>query len=107
MKRAATLLVPLLFSATAYATATSDNDSTTTDSTVAPYRVDITPFEQVYSNVPLPDMNDLKRPKFISIKYDQGQMLKTNDFLKEEGRKLGYRAISAKFGIGVPGNSPM
>ncbi|MBQ0029209.1 MAG: hypothetical protein MJZ24_07945 [Paludibacteraceae bacterium] len=49
--------------------------------------------------------SDSKRSKAISVKYDQGQMLKTNDFLKEDGRDLNYRAMAVKFAIGVPGNS--
>ena len=105
MKRSFTLFT-LLIAASAYASDPIGNDSTATDS-VKPYRVDITPFAHTYSTLPLPDPNDTKRPKSISVKYDQGQMLKTNDFLKQDGRKLGYRAFATKFAIGVPGNSPM
>ena len=49
--------------------------------------------------------SDHKRPKFISVKYDQGKSLKTNDYLKKEGTELGYRAISAKFGFSQYGDS--
>lgn len=43
-------------------------------------------------------------PKAISVKYDQGQMLKTNDFLKMDGRDLDYRAMAVKFGLGLAKN---
>ena len=69
MKRSFTLFT-LLIAASAYASDPIGNDSTATDS-VKPYRVDITPFAHTYSTLPLPDPNDTKRPKSISVKYDQ------------------------------------
>lgn len=45
-----------------------------------------------------------KKPRAVSVKYDQGQMLKTNDFLKEDGRKLDYRAFALKYSVGLAGN---
>lgn len=44
------------------------------------------------------------RPKSISVKYDQGQMLKTNDFLKNEPLDLNYRALALKYSLSLAGN---
>lgn len=44
-------------------------------------------------------------PQSISVKYDQGQMLKTNDFLKEDGRQLGYKAFALKYSRSLPSTS--
>lgn len=44
------------------------------------------------------------KPKSISIKYDQGEALKTNDFLKKDDIDLGYHAMALKFSLGLAGD---
>jgi hypothetical protein len=66
-----------------------------------------TPSAEVATADSLPELpaRDSLRPRFISVRYDQGKAFKTNDFMKENGTKLGYQAMAVKYGFGQPGNS--
>jgi hypothetical protein len=55
-----------------------------------------TPSAEVATADSLPELpaRDSLRPRFISVRYDQGKAFKTNDFMKENGTKLGYQAMA-------------
>ena len=48
---------------------------------------------------------DARAPKSVALRVDRGQIMKTNDYLKEAGLDMDYSALSLKYTVGVPGNS--